>query len=53
VLVPFLGITAVGGTIMFGAYRGNSWLRFWEGLGETWLDSRVIASGPVPRTSLT
>ncbi len=33
--VLFLGIAAVVSTVVFGAYGGDSWLRFWEGLGET------------------
>jgi hypothetical protein len=34
-LVLLLGIAAVVGTVVLGAYCGDSWVRFWEGLGDT------------------
>jgi hypothetical protein len=41
-LVLFLGIAAVVGTVVLGAYCGDSWFRFWEGLDETRLDGQRI-----------
>ncbi len=34
-LVLFVGIAALIGTVVLGAYSSESWLNFWEDFGQT------------------
>jgi hypothetical protein len=49
-LVLLFGIAAIVGTVVLGAYAGESWLHCWEGVGEIREDCGEIR-GQVDRVS--
>lgn len=52
-LVLLLGIAAVIGTVVLGTYCGDSWLRFWEGLGDLSQEDQAALQAAGVRASVS